>query len=77
MNVEIQLNKQEIEESLDMIISKLEKANSLADELASKIRINTEITLDAKRVMSLTNRDKDEEVQPFKGDYNTRKEVKI
>lgn len=63
MNVEIQLNKQEIEESLDMIISKLEKANSLADELASKIRINTEITLDAKRIMNLTNRDKDEEVQ--------------
>ena len=77
MNVGIQLNKQEIGESLDMIISKLEKANSLADELASKIRINAEITLDAKRVMSLTNRDKDEEVQPFKGDYNTRKEVKI
>lgn len=63
MNVEIQLNKQEIEESLDMIISKLEKANSLADELASKIRINAEITLDAKRIMNLTNRDKDEEVQ--------------
>lgn len=63
MNVEIQLNKQEIEESLDMIISKLEKANSLADELASKIRINAEITMDAKRIMNLTNRDKDEEVQ--------------
>lgn len=63
MNVEIQLNKQEIEESLDMIISKLEKANSLADELASKIRINAEITLDAKRIINLTNRDKDEEVQ--------------
>lgn len=63
MNVEIQLNKQEIEESLDMIISKLEKANSLADELASKIRIDTEITLDAKRIMNLTNRDKGEEVQ--------------
>lgn len=77
MDVEIQINIQEVEESLDMIISKLEKANSLADELASKIRINAEITLDAKRVMSLTNRDKDEEVQPFKGDYNTRKEVKI
>lgn len=58
MNVEIQLNKQEIGESLDMIISKLEKANSLADELASKIRINTEITLDGKRIMNLTNRDK-------------------
>lgn len=64
MNVEIQINIQEVEESLDMIISKLEKANSLADELASKIRINTEITLDAKRIMNLTNRDKDEEVQP-------------
>lgn len=63
MNVEIQLNKQEIQESLDMIISKLEKANSLADELASKIRINTEITLDGKRIMNLTNRDKGEEVQ--------------
>lgn len=58
MDVEIQLNKQEIEESLDMIISKLEKANSLADELASKIRINAEITMDAKRIMNLTNRDK-------------------
>ena len=32
-------------------------------ELASKIRINTEITLDAKRIMNLTNRDKGEEVQ--------------
>lgn len=63
MDVEIQLNKQGIEESLDMIISKLEKANSLADELASKIRINTEITLDGKRIMNLTNRDKGEEVQ--------------
>lgn len=63
MNVEIQINIQEVEESLDMIISKLEKANSLADELASKIRINTEITLDAKRIMNLTNRDKGEEVQ--------------
>lgn len=63
MDVEIQINIQEIEESLDMIISKLEKANSLADELASKIRINAEITLDAKRIMNLTNRDKDEEVQ--------------
>lgn len=63
MNVGIQLNKQEIGESLDMIISKLEKANSLADELASKIRINTEITLDGKRIMNLTNRDKGEEVQ--------------
>lgn len=63
MNVGIQLNKQEIGESLDMIISKLEKANSLADELASKIRINTEITLDAKRIMNLTNCDKGEEVQ--------------
>lgn len=64
MNVEIQLNKQEVEEGLDKIISKLEKANSLADELASKIRINTEITLDGKRIMNLTNRDKGEEVQP-------------
>ena len=64
MNVEIQINIQEVEESLDMIISKLEKANSLADELASKTRINTEITLDAKKIMNLTNRDKDEEVQP-------------
>lgn len=64
MDVEIQINIQEVEESLDKIISKLEKANSLADELASKIRINTEITLDAKRIMNLTNRDKGEEVQP-------------
>lgn len=63
MDVEIQINIQKVEESLDMIISKLEKANSLADELASKIRINAEITLDAKRIMNLTNRDKDEEVQ--------------
>ena len=64
MDVEIQINIQKVEESLDMIISKLEKANSLADELASKIRINTEITLDGKRIMNLTNRDKGEEVQP-------------
>ena len=64
MDVEIQINIQKVEESLDMIISKLEKANSLADELASKIRINAEITLDAKKIMNLTNRDKDEEVQP-------------
>lgn len=64
MDVEIQINIQEVEESLDKIISKLEKANSLADELASKIRINTEITLDGKRIMNLTNRDKGEEVQP-------------
>lgn len=63
MDVEIQINIQKVEESLDMIISKLEKANSLADELASKIRINTEITLDGKRIMNLTNRDKGEEVQ--------------
>lgn len=64
MDVEIKINIQEVEESLDMIISKLEKVNSLADELASKTRINTEITLDAKKIMNLTNRDKDEEVQP-------------
>ena len=57
MDVEIQLNKQEIEDSLDMIISKLEKANSLADELASKIRISTEIKLDSERIMSLINHD--------------------
>lgn len=63
MNVEIQINIQEVEECLNMIIYKLEKANSLADELASKIRINTEITLDGKRIMNLTNRDKGEEVQ--------------
>lgn len=63
MDVEIQINIQKVEESLDVIISKLEKANSLADELASKIRINTEITLDGKRIMNLTNRDKGEEVQ--------------
>ena len=63
MDVEIQINIQKVEESLDVIISKLEKANSLADELASKIRINAEITLDAKRIMNLTNRDKGEEVQ--------------
>ena len=58
MDVEIQINIQKVEESLDMIISKLEKANSLADELASKIRINAEITMDAKRIMNLINRDK-------------------
>lgn len=57
MDVEIQINIQKVEESLDMIISKLEKANSLADELASKIRISTEIKLDSERIMSLINHD--------------------
>ncbi len=57
MNVEIQLNKQEIEESLDMIISKLEKANSLADELASKTKSNKEIKFDGKTIFHQENHD--------------------
>lgn len=57
MDVEIQINIQKVKESLNMIISKLEKANSLADELASKIRISTEIKLDSERIMSLINHD--------------------
>ena len=57
MDVEIQINIQKVEESLDMIISKLEKANSLADELASKTKSNKEIKFDGKTIFHQENHD--------------------
>lgn len=55
-------NKEEVEQWINSLINKLEKANSLADELAKKNQVDISIHLDGKeiaRAVAEANHDKE------------------